>query len=251
MLAATQEFKQALEFIERVEGSTSLEELETHLSEALKPFGVSHFTVIAMIAHNDSVARVPTVLLARNNPDWEQSYRDRKLYNHDLTIHTSFQTSNAFSWSEIEARRMSKVSRNMFGETREAMDIDGGLLIPVHDEEGCAGVIAFYHIDRELSPRARPALKLMAYYIIERAKELHALHVISGKITAKVCPLTPRQREILAFVAHGKSDWDIGAILGIAHTTVNEHMENAKANLGVRTRQQAVAHAILHGWIAL
>ena len=39
----------------------------------------------------------------------------------------------------------------------------------------------------------------------------------------------------------GKSAWEIGRILDISHNTVTFHVENAKAKLGVRTRQQAVA----------
>ncbi len=44
--------------------------------------------------------------------------------------------------------------------------------------------------------------------------------------------LTRRERDCLAFVAQGKSDWDISVILGVSHTTVISHVQNAKRKIG-------------------
>jgi DNA-binding CsgD family transcriptional regulator len=61
--------------------------------------------------------------------------------------------------------------------------------------------------------------------------------------------VTPRESEILAWVAAGKSDWAIGRILNISGKTVNFHVENAKRKLGVGTRVQAVVAAVRSGLI--
>jgi len=52
--------------------------------------------------------------------------------------------------------------------------------------------------------------------------------------------LSPREREILAWVARGKTNPEIAEILWIAPTTVRKHLENVYAKLGVRTRTAAV-----------
>lgn len=52
--------------------------------------------------------------------------------------------------------------------------------------------------------------------------------------------LSPRERDCLVFVAQGKSDWEIGMILGVSKTTAHTHIENAKRKLDCRTRAQAV-----------
>ena len=59
--------------------------------------------------------------------------------------------------------------------------------------------------------------------------------------------VTPRETEILSWVAVGKSDWAIGQILRISGKTVNFHVENAKRKLGVGTRVQAVIVAMRDG----
>lgn len=56
--------------------------------------------------------------------------------------------------------------------------------------------------------------------------------------------LTPRQIQCLWWVREGKSSTDIGAIIGLAPSTVDEHLAGACERLGVRTRVQAVVVAI-------
>ncbi len=64
-------------------------------------------------------------------------------------------------------------------------------------------------------------------------------------------PLSPRQRQALELCAAGKSDFDIGVIMGITPATAHEHVETAKRRLGVKTRVQAVLAAYKNGWITV
>jgi DNA-binding CsgD family transcriptional regulator len=56
--------------------------------------------------------------------------------------------------------------------------------------------------------------------------------------------LTPRERQILAWVARGKTNPEIAKILWIAPTTVRRHLENIYGKLGVRTRTAAATRLI-------
>jgi DNA-binding CsgD family transcriptional regulator len=58
--------------------------------------------------------------------------------------------------------------------------------------------------------------------------------------------LTPREREVLTWVAKGKSAWEISQILHIAKRTVDAHVQTAAHKLGAANRAQAVAIALLH-----
>ena len=55
--------------------------------------------------------------------------------------------------------------------------------------------------------------------------------------------LSRRQVECLSWAEAGKSAWETGQILGISQRTVEKHLEQAYAALGVRTRIQAVVRA--------
>ena len=56
--------------------------------------------------------------------------------------------------------------------------------------------------------------------------------------------LTQRESEVLAWVAEGKSNNDVGLILGISSVTVKKHLEHIFEKMGVETRTAAVAFAI-------
>jgi DNA-binding CsgD family transcriptional regulator len=53
--------------------------------------------------------------------------------------------------------------------------------------------------------------------------------------------LTAREREVLAWVARGKTNAEVARALWLAPSTVGKHLEHIYAKLGVRTRTAAVA----------
>jgi DNA-binding NarL/FixJ family response regulator len=57
-------------------------------------------------------------------------------------------------------------------------------------------------------------------------------------------PLTRREAEVLLWLSRGKSNRDIGQILGVSFRTVNKHLEQMYPKLGVDTRTAAVALAV-------
>jgi DNA-binding CsgD family transcriptional regulator len=56
--------------------------------------------------------------------------------------------------------------------------------------------------------------------------------------------LTPREAEVLSWLAKGKTNRDIGDILGMSPRTVNKHLEHVYEELGVETRAAAAALAM-------
>ena len=55
--------------------------------------------------------------------------------------------------------------------------------------------------------------------------------------------LTPRETEVLSWLAKGKTNRDIAEILGMSPRTVNKHLEHVFEKLGVETRSAAAAIA--------
>jgi DNA-binding CsgD family transcriptional regulator len=62
--------------------------------------------------------------------------------------------------------------------------------------------------------------------------------------------LTERQREILQFLADGRSTDEIASALHLSRTTVRNHVANLLTALGVHTRLQAVVTASRAGLVA-
>tara|TARA_R110002049_G_scaffold199259_1_gene369291 strand:- start:531 stop:761 length:231 start_codon:yes stop_codon:yes gene_type:complete len=53
-------------------------------------------------------------------------------------------------------------------------------------------------------------------------------------------PLTPREHEVLRWIAEGKGNRDIADVLGISLRTVEKHIENVLRKMGVENRTAAV-----------
>jgi HD-GYP domain-containing protein (c-di-GMP phosphodiesterase class II)/DNA-binding CsgD family transcriptional regulator len=62
--------------------------------------------------------------------------------------------------------------------------------------------------------------------------------------------LTPREAEILTFVARGRSNREIAASLSISEKTVRNHVERTYAKIGVANRVGASLFAIDHGFVS-
>ncbi|MDX6469288.1 MAG: two-component system, NarL family, nitrate/nitrite response regulator NarL, partial [Gaiellaceae bacterium] len=65
--------------------------------------------------------------------------------------------------------------------------------------------------------------------------------LLLGEQDARLDRLTRRQHEILEHVASGATDAAVGAVLGVAATTVKKHLEQIYERLGVHSRTAAAA----------
>ena len=58
--------------------------------------------------------------------------------------------------------------------------------------------------------------------------------------------LSPREREILALIAEGRTDKEIVVLLGMAKGTLKSHLESAFHKLDVHSRAAAIAKWLAH-----
>jgi DNA-binding CsgD family transcriptional regulator len=103
-------------------------------------------------------------------------------------------------------------------------------------------ITAFSDRERELLDVVRPHLANL-YRLgvaIDRAHDAPA----DAAADVAEAPLTPREREVLDWVAAGKTNRDIATILGASPRTVEKHLERIYEKLGVETRTAAVMRAI-------
>ena len=63
--------------------------------------------------------------------------------------------------------------------------------------------------------------------------------------------MTPRERDILAELAHGATDQQIAQNLGISEQTVKSHIKGILGKLGAQNRTQALAMAARRGLVRL
>ncbi len=97
---------------------------------------------------------------------------------------------------------------------------------------------------------AASPLKLQLSYVGQVAAEEILLRLVEGElendnlVLKRKLHLTGRESEVLMWIARGKSNRDIAEILNLSPRTVNKHLEQIYAKLGVENRASAAALAV-------
>jgi DNA-binding NarL/FixJ family response regulator len=93
-------------------------------------------------------------------------------------------------------------------------------------------------------------IKLQLSYVGQVAPGEILLRLLEGEfendnlVLKRKLQLTHRESEVLVWIARGKSNRDIAEILGLSPRTVNKHLEQIYAKLGVENRASAATLAV-------
>jgi DNA-binding CsgD family transcriptional regulator len=94
------------------------------------------------------------------------------------------------------------------------------------------------------------SVRLQLVYIAQLGPDEFLLRLIEGDIgddqtlLKQKLLVTEREAEVLLWIAHGKSNRDIAQILELSPRTVDKHLEQIYAKLGVENRTAAAALAV-------
>jgi DNA-binding NarL/FixJ family response regulator len=97
---------------------------------------------------------------------------------------------------------------------------------------------------------ATNAIKLQLSYVGQISPDEILLRLLEGEfendnlVLKRKLQLTQRESEVLMWIARGKSNRDIAEILNLSPRTVNKHLEQIYAKLGVENRASAAALAV-------
>ena len=106
---------------------------------------------------------------------------------------------------------------------------------------GRAGAIASLHLGFAEGAPGRAEAEVIQMAGLVLTEHLLATTAPPGE---DIPALTPREREVLALVSDGKTDWEISVILDISEATARFHVDNARRKLDAVNRTQAVARLV-------
>lgn len=227
----------ALELFERLEAAPDLPALDGAARPAFELFGVTAFVAARMKLR----ARM-TFMSGVQDPRWSSLYLERRFDRLDPVLPILRGRTQPVFWDELDRRTWSKDVHALFGEAA-GFGYNHGMSIPWEEPGEAVGGVALVGPDPDLRS---PALKLLALTYADRARA-----IIGPQEGEAHRPLTQRQLDCLAWAAEGKTDWEIGQILGIAEGTVARHFERIRERLGLPTRTQAIVYALRRGWLPL
>ena len=235
--------RKALEFIEHCAQDKDLQGAIDEFLAAIALFG---FTACAAGSWSGlGTNRVSRFYFNTWPQDWLALYQSRNFFEHDPFPLEASRRLNVFLFSEEE-----ELLRNSSPQGNAILDaaMDYGwrevLGVPIHGPGGYQALISMAAMKPlALSTRDKAVIQAMAHAIHGRCHQ-----TIGFGWRSKPLPkFSRRELDCMRWVAMGKSDAEIGIILGLAGATAHFHVEKVKKKLETSSRTEAVAILILDG----
>jgi DNA-binding CsgD family transcriptional regulator len=175
---------------------------------------------------------------------WYQEYFKRGFLWTDPIRRVVKFSNQPIRWADAEYLVRTPQERIVLEAAREIGMVDG-LTIPIHAAHGYVAAVSWTS-DAPLSLDQADAdmMVLFSIYFHERVARIHGEALFAGNEPVR---LSVRERDILSWVLEGKSNADIGDILGISVNTVKFHLKQVCTRLSVGTRVQAAVRALVTG----
>jgi DNA-binding CsgD family transcriptional regulator len=233
----------SLRFTEQLSHCRSTQDVGTLFADTIAPHG---FPMATCGGARDTPTGLVWEFFFNTWPaEWLHEYQTNDYVRVDLVPAVARLTTTPFTWRELLRSRTETPKQVAFHKRIRELGLADGFAVPIHHPNGDMGLCVSVTTHPIEDQEERMALHLASLHAYERCRELGG-ETVPGTLKNN---LSPREVECLKWVVGGKSDTDIGSILGISHTTVHYHIERAKKKLGVRTRAQASAVAMTLGYV--
>ena len=183
-----------------------------------------------------------------NYPDeWKRYYTASAFHHVDPTLRVAARSIAPVDWNRFTQHDGFAA---VFGKSRDFGIVAQGVTVPVRGPHGDLGLLS---VTRDCPTPEWSKLKRSIIGELQTAAvHFHDSVMRSTTLAAllRMPTLSSREREILQWVAAGKSQQDVGDILSISHRTVEVHLRSARDKLGALTTPQAVGRAIRLGLIS-
>ena len=207
------------------------------------------FHYFALINHVDLRLPKENIIRFDNYPDsWAKHFVANGLYVHDPILQASLTSNFGFAWSDVpkminitnrHRKILQDATRNGLGE---------GYTVPANIPGEYFGSCSFATKPGVAAPVENfPLAQLIGAFAYQTARRLKQGNVV---LRDPSLSLTPRQRDCLLWAIRGKTDWEIGRILGVSKETVSKHLDMARDRYGVTKRLPLAVHAIFDGQIS-
>lgn len=236
----------ALEFEQRALALRSIPDLQDALQDATRAMGFRYF---ALLHHVDLVESPARPVRLHNYPvGFSAWFEANRLARHDPVHRACHRTNRGFGWNKVPALvRLSPSDLEIFDRAR-AEGIGDGYTVPAHIPGEARGSCSFAVADKDEVPGDwLPVVQLIGAIAFDTARRLNSP---LGTLIDAAFRLTDRQRDCVVWAARGKTDWEIGKILGLSRETVRQHLKQARDRYGIPRRSQLAVWALAAGIIS-
>lgn len=221
----------------QIDAAGSVREVVDRLRTSMETFGYQA-CLITELPHQDTGSLADHILLNGWPVEWYRHYMAEKHYRHDPCAALCRTAMGPFVWSDLRRRLTDHHARRVMDEAEE-FGLRDGICVPIEVPFGEPAAVTIAGRQIDLAPEARCSLHALARHAYSAA-----LRLAGGMHKTSRPRLSRREREILQWVAGGKTAWEASRILGISEATVNTHLRNIRQKLDAAN----IAHAIVQAF---
>jgi DNA-binding CsgD family transcriptional regulator len=179
--------------------------------------------------------------------EWVDRYLARDYQHIDPVIKLTRKKLLPLDWATTD--QSTKEVRDFFGESRECGVGKQGLSIPIRgpNREAALFTVTSDIPDVDWDNFKKDVISYLQVVGYEYHKAM--IEAEFGAGNAPPVKLSPRERDMLAWAASGKTTWETSIILGISEATANFYMAGAISKLSCVNKTHAVAKALRSGLI--
>lgn len=234
------------DYLDKANEAETIEELFELLIQTVGNHGLDR--AIFSLATDHRHLKLPASLgLIHNYPeDWLNHYNEQGFGNIDPVLSFGITQVSAFEWREIPTRvPLTKRQMDCLNLGAEA-GLHNGIATPLRGPNNQLAGLAFASTEKTDSFDGN--LDLINSYCQHFYVVFQRLHENRNKADKNLF-LTEKEREVLTWVASGKSYSNISQILNMSPHTVDYHMRNIYKKLDVSNQTLAVVKAYTLGLI--
>lgn len=177
--------------------------------------------------------------------DWLKLYCHHGWAERDPILKTTLRTPRTYHWREVCQRLASKQERDLVTVARR-FGLHDGITTGSVDQDNRLLAFCSFATDQELdAKRFIPLVQYLGYYMLQAVRR--TAPPIAPPIYRSIQTLSSRELTVLLWITTGKTNREIGTILGVRERTIRFHVENIFAKLDVMSRAQAIAVALEEG----
>lgn len=233
--------------IQYLMNATNLNELRQIFERLMCKYGFDLFA-LQFTPNSYKKMDLKPLAIANYEKEWVDYYFLENYHLIDPVIHIGKKQKKTFLWSDTwQGIGLTKKQTQLFNEANDygvASGIGIPILSPYHSDGMVSLVSSAIKNDKELTEIIEgnnAEIHLLSVYFQQMAHYL----IVRDNVTIHSVPLSEREKDCLKWAASGKTNSEIGQILGISIKTVEVHFSNCFRKLNAVSREQAVAKAII------
>ena len=224
--------------------------LQNHWTEFVQQFGTSSYHIVSSSLHVLKKTTSPIGITYNSPPGWREYYQKHAFHKYDPVVAKGLTYRGIFTMTEAMAEFYSPETEHVINVAKDFFSYHETVAVTMSFNPGIL-TAACLHLpvtDIYLDDTARLMLQTESYVFCARHQELATTLSI---IEDQPPQLTPRELDVLHWIALGKTKHEIAEHLQVSTSCIKRHCENASLKLGVNNMASAVARAMSYGLIVI